>query len=174
MRIELSKGFQKKLRGRVNKYVFEVGVLEPNAPHYEPARDDATLTGNDPSMSSNITTYAGGPIRKKSRNPTSTVGKVGQAMREHIGGNYLSDPFKKRDTAVNRMIDDFFKLIFGRSKVKRFENLLQAVVRNPILKGEYGSNSPYTKQVKGFDRYGFNTGQWFKSIKAKVKKARRV
>jgi hypothetical protein len=174
LQIELSKKFQNKLRAKVNKYVFEVGVLDPSKPHYEPKKDDATLTGNDPSMSANITTYAGGPIRKASRAPTSTVGAVGKAMREHIGGNYLIDPFKKKDDAVNRMIKDFFKLIFGKSKIRRLENLLQAVVRNPILKGQYGSNLRYTVQVKGFDRYGFNTGQWFKSIKAKVKKASRV
>lgn len=52
--------------------------------------------------------------------------------------------------------------------IKRVENLLQAVVRNPILKLEYGDNTAITADMKGFDRHLFGTGQTFKAIKAKA------
>jgi hypothetical protein len=50
------------------------------------------------------------------------------------------------------------------------ENLAQAIIRNPILRGDYGSNSALTRKIKGFDRFMFDTGQLFQSIKAKVLK----
>jgi hypothetical protein len=47
---------------------------------------------------------------------------------------------------------------------------LQAIVRNPILRGDYGKNKKETIKRKGFDRYMIDTGQFFNSIIARVTK----
>ncbi len=52
---------------------------------------------------------------------------------------------------------------------KRCENLLQAIVRNPILRGEYGKQGRSTTRTKGFYSPMIDTAQLFKSIKASVK-----
>jgi hypothetical protein len=57
----------------------------------------------------------------------------------------------------------------GELKRLGFETCLQAIVRNPILKGEYGRNSRLTQKIKGFNRYMIDTAQLFKNIKADVK-----
>lgn len=53
---------------------------------------------------------------------------------------------------------------------KRLENLLQAIVRNPILRLEYGKNTATAADNKGFDRHLFDTGQMFKAITARAKR----
>ena len=51
---------------------------------------------------------------------------------------------------------------------------LRAVVRNPMLKGEYGPNKPSTIRAKGFDRFSIDTGQLYTAIGAKVRVKRLV
>jgi hypothetical protein len=61
MKLQLDKAFKERLRGRIAKYEFEVGVLE-DGPHKLARRGAPGLKGADV-----ISSYAGGPIRKKSR-----------------------------------------------------------------------------------------------------------
>lgn len=111
--------------------------------------------------------YAGGPVRKMSRKPGAlSVSEVSAANRDRLGFNYLSEPFKKASSDIVRFSREFFRLAFGRSEKKRAENLIQAIVRNPILRGDYGSNTTKTQRIKGFDRKMIDTAQLFKSIKA--------
>lgn len=164
MRLVFDKRFVKKLKGRFGKYDFQVGVLD-DAPYKEPRRGVRGLKGQDV-----ISTYAGGPVRKKSRvNSGQNVSDVSAANRDRLGFNYLSEPFKKKSSDIVKFTREFFKLAFGKSEKKRAENLLQAIVRNPILRGEYGPNSPLTKKIKGFDRGMIDTAQLFKSLKAACK-----
>jgi hypothetical protein len=65
-------------------------------------------------------------------------------------------------------VNEILKLGFGRSEMKRVQNLLQAVIRNPILRGDYGRNAMSTARNKGFNRLFIDTGQFFRAIKAKV------
>jgi hypothetical protein len=164
MRITLDKRFQKRARGLFGKYEFEVGVLE-DKPHYLPKRGVAGLKGQEI-----IKTYAGGPARNQSRTPSGlTTAEVSKEFRGHLGFNYLTKPFEKRTSDIIKFTNEFFKLAFGRSTQKRAINLLQAIVRNPILRGDYGPNSQLTKRIKGFDRKGIDTAQLFKAIRAAVK-----
>ena len=55
--------------------------------------------------------------------------------------NYLTAPFKSRTSEIVRFANAYLKLVSGKSDIRRAENLLQAVVRNPILRGAYGKNS---------------------------------
>lgn len=161
MKIELNKKFKNNLQGRFGKYSFEVGVLDDKA-YMKPRRGERGLKGADVTG-----VYAGGPVRKISRTPSGqNVSDVSKANRDRLGFNYLSEPFKKKSSDIIKFTEEFFKLAFGRSQKKRCENLLQAIVRNPILRGDYGRNSLLTQKIKGFDRSMIDTAQLFKSLKA--------
>lgn len=163
LQIKIDKRFKKNVAGVFGRYDFEVGILE-DAQYKKPLRGERGLKGQDV-----LSSYAGGPVRKKSRLKTNvTISEVSKANRERMGVNYLTEPFQKRTSDIVRFTNEFFKLAFGRTEKKRAENLLQAIVRNPILRGDYGSNSALTKTIKGFDRYMIDTAQLFKAIKAKV------
>lgn len=165
MELRLSPGFRKRLEGRFGKYSFEVGVLN-DGPHKQPKELNVMQT-NEAEVLSN---YAGGPIRKKtSKASGKSIAEVSKANRERLGFNYLSEPFKKKSSDIIKFSNEFFKLAFGRSEKKRAENLLQAIVRNPILKGEYGANTEATAKHKGFNRGMIDTAQLFKAIKAACK-----
>lgn len=157
MIIQLDNRFKKKVQGMFEKYEFQVGILN-NGPHREAQDKDKGLS-----------TYAGGPTRKKSRGSAQSIADVSEANRKRMRVNYLTAPFKKRSSDIIKFSNEFFKLVFGRSEKKRAENLLQAVVRNPILRGDYGKNSSFTAQNKGFNRLLIDTAQLFRSIVARAR-----
>lgn len=165
MNIKLSPKFKKNVEGKFGQYTFEVGVLE-DGPHKDPRRGQRGQGGRDV-----LSTYAGGPIRKKGRTESGkTISEVSAALRERLGVNYLIAPFHEHSADIIKFTKTFFMLCFGKSEPKRAENLLQAIVRNPMLRGDYGHNSATTKKIKGFDRMTLDTAQLFKSIRARVKK----
>lgn len=157
MRIELDKRFRKKAHGLFEKYEFDVGILK-DGPH----KDAQPL-------SKGLKSFAGGPARKTSNKSSMSISEVSERNRKRMRVNYLIAPFKKRSSDIIKFSNEFFKLAFGRSEKRRCETLLQAIVRNPILRGDYGSNSAVTKKIKGFDRLMIDTAQLFKSIISKVR-----
>lgn len=168
MEIKLDKRFKKNVQGLFGNYTFEVGVLE-DKPHKKAAIGQRGLHGEDV-----LSNYASGPIRKTTSEESGlAISDVSKAMRDRLGFNYLTKPFEKKSDDIIKFSNEFFKLVFGRSQKKRCENLLQAIVRNPMLRGDYGVNSELTKKIKGFDRYFIDTAQLFKAITAKctVKKS---
>lgn len=169
MKIALDKRFYKKLQGRFGKYDFRAGVLD-DGPHYAARRGAKGKGGEDVTSS-----YAGGPIRKKSRTIDTTLSNVSKNIREDLGINYLQRPFENKNNAdILKFSKSFFDLAFGRTQKRRAENLLQAIIRNPILRGEYNSQGDLTTKIKGFDRPLIDTAQFFKSIIAKCKVGRSV
>jgi hypothetical protein len=164
MILKLDGRFKKNVAGRFGKYTFEVGVLD-DAAYKKPAIGKRGLHGADV-----LTSYAGGPARKAtSVDSGMNVSDISKANRDRLGFNYLSKPFSKKSSDIIKFTNEFFKLAFGRSQKRRAENLLQAIVRNPILRGDYGHNSPLTQKIKGFDRQMIDTSQLFQAIKAKCK-----
>jgi hypothetical protein len=162
MKIQFEKGFDKRLKGRFGKYKFQVGILEDKS-YKLPKRGLRGLKGQDV-----ISTYAGGPVRKKSSDDSGkSLSDISKANRERMGFNYLIKPFEKRSSDIIKFTKSFFDLAFGRSEKKRCENLLQAIVRNPMLRGDYGPNGELTRKIKGFDRAMIDTAQLFKGITAK-------
>ncbi len=161
MRIELDKRFKKKVEGMFGKYSFEVGIIE-DAPHKNAKHGKPGMKGQDV-----ISPYAGGPIRKKTSISEKSISEVSHEMRERLGINYLTAPFKNRNSDIIKFSNEFFKLVFGKSQKRRAENLLQAIVRNPILRQDYVHNSEVTRKIKGFDRFMIDTAQLFKAIKSK-------
>lgn len=169
--IKLSKGFRRRIEGRFSKYEFEVGVLN-DGPHYRP-QDSGALSQYG---IGNLKTLAGGPARKQTREPSGlSIADVSEENRKHLGFNYIRAAFRNRYSAdLLKFSDTFFKLAFGRGQIKRAENLLQAIVRNPITRGDYGVNTRATADIKGFDRLMIDTGQLFKALKARIKRRTRV
>lgn len=164
MKIELDKRFKKNVEGKFGKFNFQVGILQ-DGPHFEAKVGQRGLKGQDV-----LTQYASGPARKtSSKDSGKMISDVSKANRDRLGINYLIEPFKKRTSDIIKFSNEFFKLVFGRSQKKRCENLLQAIVRNPILRGDYGGNSQLTQKIKGFDRGMIDTAQLFKSIKAECR-----
>lgn len=165
MKLSLGDKWTTKLKRQVEGYELEVGVLE-DKPHKNPVE---TKRFEDPLLGS----YAGGPVRRK----TGTVGELTTAEilvqnMQRMNINILLRPFQENNSDILKFTSYFLKYIIGGlgGNQKRVENLAQAIVRNPILKQEYGPNSSQAADAKGFDRHLFDTGQMFQAIKARVKK----
>lgn len=163
MKIQLGSSWGKTIQRRVERVEFEVGVID-DSQHKDPV--DQGLFGIP-----QTTTYAGGPVRKTSRKSSGiTTGEVLVQNMERLNRNILLEPFQKKNSEILKFTNYFLKYIVGRAGTseKRIINLLQAIVRTPILKQEYGPNNATTADNKGFDRHLFDTGQMFRAIKARV------
>jgi hypothetical protein len=169
--IKLNPKFRKKVEGMFGKYQFQVGILE-DKPHFLPKRGAPGKKGQDV-----LKRFAGGKARQQSRKDSGmTIAEVSEANRKRMRINYLTQPFKSRAKSqadILKFTTEFFKLVFGRSQQKRCENLLQAIVRNPILREEYPKESAITQKIKGFSRPLIDTAQLFKAIRARCKVVRR-
>jgi hypothetical protein len=158
LKIELDRRFKNKAKGLFGKYEFEVGILE-NKAHKKAL-----------SKSKGLKDFHGGPARKIGAKPKLTVEEISRFFRKRGGKfNYLTTPFKNRSSDIVNFAKEFFKFAFGKSEKQRALNYLQAIVRNPILRGDYGPNKRSTIRTKGFNRFGIDTGQLFQNIKARVK-----
>lgn len=160
-KIQLDRRFSKVAKGVFEKYSFEVGILQDRVHKTaKPAK-------------AGLKNYAGGPARKVKGTGNLTISEVSQKLRKQTGINIYTRPFKVRSVRGNKDIlaftKSFFDLCAGRTQKRRCENLLQAIVRNPILRGDYGVNSPVTVKIKGFSRFMIDTAQLFKAITAKVR-----
>lgn len=168
MKVELNKGFIKRMNARFEQYECEVGVLE-DKDHREPI-----IAGLF--EEAKLASYAGGPVRKASRKSSGlSVGDVLVDNMERLNINLLLEPFLKTNSEIMKFTRYFMGLAAGRKNIsmKRIENLLQAIVRNPILNQEYGENTAAAADAKGFDRLLIDTGQMFKAIKARVTRVRK-
>lgn len=152
--------FDKQLKSRIEGYEFEVGILK-DAPRFEASEDTKE--------------YAGGPVKKMTRVRTDiTNGDVLVANMKRLGVNLLADPFKESSSDIIKFTKAFLQSAINKGKgLKRVENLIQAIVRNPILRLDYGGNNTSTADAKGFDRHLFLTGQMFKAIRAKAYRVRK-
>jgi hypothetical protein len=144
----------------IEKNTFEVGILD-DKPHFLPKPDE-------------IKNYAGGPSRKNSRKQSSlTTAEIFVDNMERSNIDFLRRPFKDKSSDIIKFSNLYLKYAFKKPGVskKRIENLLQAIVRNPILRQEYGGNSSKTSKKKGFNRFLIDTAQMFKAIRARMIKS---
>ncbi len=162
-KIELDKRFKKRVKGRYENWEFNVGVED--GPHKDPQR-----------KLPNLKSYAGGPARKVTSTSSKSISQISESLRRNTGINIYTEPFKHpKSKDILDFSKEYLKLAGGgRSDTKRVENLCQAIIRNPILRGDYGSNSSKTAEIKGFNRFMIDTAQLFKAIKAAVKRVARV
>lgn len=176
--IKLDKRFKKNVQGRIENFQFRVGILN-DGPHYQAKTGKRGMKGQDV-----LKSFAGGPARQQTRKPNGTISSVSAAFSKFLGFNYLTQPFQLEHVGrgagdrqlIIQFVDIFLKGAFGRisNPNQRLQNLLQAIVRNPILRGDYGHNSKLTKAIKGFDRLGIDTSQLFRGITAEARKVKRV
>lgn len=155
--LTLDKRFKNRVKARLSKYEFEGGILQDRP--YRTPRPKSQGHG----------TLRGGPVRRQSNKTRGMVSDVSKAMRERT--NYLKAPFEKSKTKdYRRLVKELVMLITGRGgKRHRAVSYFRAMIRNPMLKGQYGKNEPSTVRAKGFNRFMFDTGQLFRNIKAKLR-----
>jgi len=161
----MSRGWLKKLQSRIDRYDFEIGVLE-DKDHKNPVH---TMLHQQPQLGS----YAGGPVQRTSKESSGvSIGDVLIQNQERLNTDLLKEPFQKRDSEIIRFTNYFLRFVCDvkGTSIRRVENLLQAIVRNPILNEDYGQNTAATADNKGFDRHLFGTGQMFKAIKARARR----
>jgi len=160
MKLEMGKAWTKRIERQIEGYEFEVGVLKDKV-HPRPQRGSTKA-------------FAGGPARKIDRAASgkATIGEILIYNQKRTNTDFLREPFQEKTSAIMKFTKEFLKLAFKHPGVnmKRVENLLQAIVRNPILKLDYGSNSSKAQKTKGFNRHLFDTAVMFNAIKAKVYK----
>lgn len=165
-KLSLDQRFKRKLAGRFEKYEFQAGVLK-DGPHFR-ARSNAQGT------------LQGGPVRKMNKAKTDrfSTGAISRRLLARYkgpsGGNVYTDPLRRKSRDMSAFLEAFANLVTGKNKnYSRVETMLRALIRNPLLKRRYGSNTQERIRVKGFNRLMIDTGQFFKAIQAKVR-VRRV
>ena len=90
--------------------------------------------------------------------------------------NILSNPFVNKYTKnTNKEIDKYVNILtqneLSQADINKLENGLKSLFVSSILNSKTGRrNSPETIAVKGFDKFGFDTGQLVKNIMVEVKK----
>lgn len=153
--MKIKSDISKKISKQIGNYNFEVGILK-NEPKKLPKK------GASKSYAGLTISASGAASQKVS---LAEVAKYTDNMFK-----WLKKPFTlKGNKEVLAIVKEIAGQTFGKKSVdnKRLENAVQAVIRNPILRGDYGKNAASTIKAKGFDKLGINTAQLFKSIKAK-------
>ncbi len=150
------QNLSKKLAFKLDKYQVQVGLLEDQK-RKQPKFGE-------------FKTYAGKTLLREGKvsNGASLV-----EVAEYLDKNYkwLRKPFLlKNNKEVVLVLNDIVKDMNGQDLKQRILNGFQAVVRNPILRGEYGINTSPWARKKGFNQLLMMTGQFFKNIKARFKK----
>lgn len=155
MKIKLT-GVSPTLKAEVERYSFEVGILKNSKVKKAKVKT--------------IKNYAGGPARIIGKETSIKMQQLGAWLNKRY--KWLSRPFKeKKNKDIILFADTYINEISKQKKSvnkKKLENLMQAVVRNPILRGDYGSNTAQRQKAKGFDRLLIDTGKFFDSIKARA------
>lgn len=151
-----------KLKHKVEAYEAVAGIK--NAPRRDVARPRA------------IGLYAGGAVRKTSPSRTGQTATQIAAYVMNFAGNIFTIPFqmgtnqdilKFSRAYVKELLDSRGSSITNNRRVK---NLMQAIIRNPILRGDYRMHDKKTKAKKGFERSLIDTGQFFRSIQVIIKR----
>lgn len=86
--------------------------------------------------------------------------------KKGIFSNVLVNP---NNADLKRVAQDLAVVNKTAQDVFRLENASQALVRNPILRGDYNPNSSAWAKRKGFNHWGIATGTIFKNITAAYK-----
>lgn len=160
--LKIDARFKKKLVARYSKYTAEAGVLEDKP--YRLPRPASQGKG----------TLAGGPVRKMKNKTSGTVQEVAERIRKDLKIPYLTAPVEKPNSKdMKNFVAVFMQYTVGAFRSpSQVETALRAVIRNPIHAKKYGRNTRARAKVKTFNRKLFDTGQFFKAIRAKVRRTR--
>lgn len=153
--------FKRQLQRRLLGHKMQVGILV-DGPHKNalPAKRG-------------LKSLAGQRARKTGLRSTKKISEVAREVQASTGINLFKEPFKiKANKTLRDFIKSFMVFALQRKQVRRLENALQAVIRNPITRHDYGSNSKPWSRVKTFNWLFVDTGQLFRAIRAKVTRRR--
>ena len=155
--MKITSNIAKKMQKQIGNYNFEVGILQDSKKRLRKKGATKTFAG--------LTISASGK-----QSPKTSLVYIAKVL-EKYHFKWLTRPFKVKglNEDVKRVVNEIAAQVFGKKSAdnKRLENAVQAVIRNPILRGDYGKNMTATIKAKGFDKLGVDTGQFFKAIKAK-------
>jgi len=140
---------------QIGRYSFEVGIIEDSA-----ARVAIPKT---------LKSFAGGDARSAGKR-VGRMQSLGAKLQAFYG--WLDKPFKiESNKDILRFADNYIAEVQkGKPNEKRLINLVQAIVRNPILREDYGHNRAARIKEKGFDRLLIDTGTFFNAIRARIVK----
>lgn len=159
------KGLENYITGQVGKYQFQAGLLQ-NKPHYEPLETLIGYSNKLPVYQKHWYSFAGKKLLRHGNKPDGTLWKIGQEMDEVF--MWLRKPFRlPKNADLLAVIDFIVDNLNGKENQQRILNAIQAVIRNPILRKDYGDNSQKTAKEKGFNQLLMATGQLFKNIKVR-------
>jgi hypothetical protein len=152
----------RQLKQEIEGYNFDVGILD-DKPH---KRASFTVSAN---------VFAGQEfktLKQSKKTDAKSTGEIAKYLDRKY--HWLRKPWKnEKNVDVLKVIHDYIDFLYGKNKnTNAFKNVLQAVVRNPILRGDYGSNTASTQNRKGFNKPMIMTGQFFKLIKAVIRRKR--
>ena len=150
------QNLSKKLAFKLDKYQVQVGLLEDKK-RKQPKFGE-------------FKSYAGKTLLREGKvSAGDSLVEVAESLDRKY--KWLRKPFLiKNNKEVVMVLNDIVKDMNGQDLKQRILNGFQAVVRNPILRGEYGKNTTSWAKKKGFNQLLMMTGQFFKNVKARFKK----
>lgn len=107
---------------------------------------------------------------KAGKQNSLTVAKLAVILDADYGiiSDVLENPNNKELIEIAKL---FAIPVKTQNEINQLQNLTQALIKNPILRKDYGQNSLTTANEKGFNHVAINTGRLFRSIKAEYHKA---
>lgn len=171
---KLDPKFLSRFRKRFEQFEFQAGVLEPTKPHYQ-AKPIFTKTGKRKKKNVAFKSVDGLKARRETRVQSGTVGMIAKVHGKRV--DFIRAPFRNATSPALKSLRKawikFFTAARPLAMKKKVEDALVDVIRDPIRRRKYGPNSTRTSRIKGFNRRLFDTGQLWKSIKAKVSRSPR-
>lgn len=108
-------------------------------------------------------------VKLKGRSKNPTLRRLAFYLDENSG--IFTDAIKNVNNADLLIVAQELAVIEKNdSNIKMLENASKALIKNPILRGDFGENSPKWAAKKGFNHYGIATGTFFNNIQAAYKK----
>ncbi|MDR3243816.1 MAG: hypothetical protein LBT79_03610 [Elusimicrobiota bacterium] len=151
----------------LDEYQVEVGILKKDLGK-KGNRAKNKKAGIDKSYKGYIEVKP--PLRYIAGQSKKTIGEIAQELANQYGWiekAYNNPNNKDIEAVANRLTD---ALAGMNNAKKRYLNACRALVVNPILRNEFGSNSPETQKRKGFNRPMVDTGKFVSSIDARFLK----
>jgi hypothetical protein len=171
---KVDRRFLNRFRRRFEQFELQAGVLEPTKPHFK-AKPIYKKNGKRKTKNAAFTSVDGLKARRKSRIQAGTVGMIADVQGKRV--DFIRAPFKQATSpalkALRKAWIRFFSARNPSTMRRVVEQALVNVIRDPIRRRRYGPNSALTTRIKGFNRRLFDTGQLWKSIKAKVTRSPR-
>jgi hypothetical protein len=172
MKLQINlKSLQKNITALNNQSV-TVGIISDTprtAASIDFNQDIRTVSSADAQAgidSAGLQSYKSRHPKAKGRSKNPSLKKLGAWLDEKKG--VFSDAMQN---ANNKDVIAVLELLSIMDKtprnIRQLETASRAIVRNPILRGDYNPNSAKWAKKKGFDHWGIATGTFFNNIKAK-------